>query len=79
VKVQKAMRNLAKKYQSAYWDLYEVMGGRNSIKSWERAGLAKRDKIHFTPAGYILNADLLFEAIKLSYGNYLENQYKVRN
>ena len=79
LKVQKAMRNLAKKHKSAYWDLYEVMGGKNSIRTWERYGLAKKDKIHFTREGYILNADLLFEAIKLDYGNYLQNEYQKSN
>jgi hypothetical protein len=79
IKVQKAMRNLAKKHKSAYWDLYEVMGGKNSIRTWERYGLAKKDKIHFTREGYNLNADLLFEAIKLDYGNYLQNEYKQGN
>lgn len=79
VKVQAAMRKLAAKYQSGYWDLFEVMGGFNSIRTWERYGLAKKDKIHFTPAGYVLNADLLFEAIKQSYGVYLNNQYQKEN
>ena len=79
IKVQNAMKNLSKKYDSAVWDLYEIMGGYNSIKTWERYGLAKKDKIHFTPEGYILNADLLFEAIKLHYGNYLQNQYQKEN
>jgi lysophospholipase L1-like esterase len=79
VKVQKAMESLSAKYQSACWDLFEIMGGFNSIRVWERYGLAKRDKIHFTPAGYALNADLLFEAIKRSYGNYLHDQYNKSN
>lgn len=75
-KVQLAMQHLSAKHQSAYWDLFEVMGGHNSIRTWERYGLAKSDKIHFTPAGYRLNADLLFEAIRQSYGQYLQLQYK---
>ena len=79
VKVQAAMRKLAAKYQSGYWDLFEVMGGFNSIRTWERYGLAKKDKIHFTPEGYVLNADLLFEANKQSYGVYLNNQYQKEN
>lgn len=79
LKVQKAMRSLSKKYECAVWDLYEIMGGYNSIKIWERYGLAKKDKIHFTRQGYILNADLLFEAIKLHYGNYLRHQHQKEN
>lgn len=78
-KVQAAMKNLAAKYESAYWDLFEIMGGFNSIRAWERYGLAKKDKIHFTPEGYILNANLLFEAIKQNYGVYLNNQYQKQN
>lgn len=72
--VREAMQSLSKKYQSPMWDLFEVMGGLNSIRTWERNGLAKKDKIHLTNEGYILNADLLFEAIRQSYGTYLEQQ-----
>jgi lysophospholipase L1-like esterase len=70
-KVREAMINLSKEYGAAYWDLFGVMGGLNSIRLWENEGLAKRDKIHFTPAGYVLNADLLFKALRDSYGDHL--------
>ncbi|MCB0762730.1 MAG: hypothetical protein KDC12_14480 [Flavobacteriales bacterium] len=70
--VQTGMINLATKYNGAVWDLFEIMGGLNSISTWEQAGLAKKDKIHFTPEGYILEADLLFMAIRKAYGDYLE-------
>jgi lysophospholipase L1-like esterase len=73
-KVQKAMQNLSARYQSPVWDLFEVMGGINSIRTWELNGLAKKDKIHLTAEGYLLNADLLFEAFSKSYGNHLQNQ-----
>lgn len=46
----------------AYWDLYETMGGKNSIKEWVKYGLAARDHIHFSKKGYILQADLLLDA-----------------
>ena len=35
-----------------------IMGGLNSIKLWEDAGLAKTDKIHLTTKGYKLSGDL---------------------
>lgn len=70
-KVREAMINLSVEYGAAYWDLFDVMGGLNSIRLWENEGLAKRDKLHFTPAGYVLNADLLFKAIRDSYGDHL--------
>ena len=69
------MYELAQEHQGAVWDLFEIMGGYQSIKKWELAGLAKRDKIHFTRKGYEFQADLMFDAIKRSYGDYLSNKY----
>jgi lysophospholipase L1-like esterase len=74
-KVQKAMWNLAKEYNGAYWDLFEIMGGLNSIKLWVRNGLAQKDKVHFTKKGYHLNADLLFVAFREAYGDHLAAKY----
>ena len=74
-KVQKAMWNLAKEYNGAYWDLFEIMGGLNSIKIWEKNGLAQKDKIHFTRKGYQLNADLLYIAFREAYGDHLSNKF----
>lgn len=71
LKVQMVMKKLATDYGAAYWDLFEIMGGLNSVKMWRYEGLAKRDLIHFTPAGYVLQADLLFKAIRNAYGDYL--------
>ena len=66
------MQKLALKYGGGVWDMYGLMGGLGSIKQWEKAGLAKRDKIHFTKAGYETVGDLLFEALIKSYNDYLE-------
>ena len=65
------MMKLAKKYGAGVWDMYGVMGGLGSVKTWEQAGLAKRDKIHFTRDGYRVVGDLLFEAIIKSYYGHL--------
>lgn len=70
-KVRDAMLNLSKEYGAAYWDLFAVMGGLNSISYWQNEGLAKSDKVHFTPSGYVLQADLLFKAFRDSYGDHL--------
>lgn len=70
-KVREGMMELARKYDGAVWDLYGLMGGLNSVRTWERAGLAKSDKIHFTRDGYRLQADLLFKAFRKEYGNHL--------
>lgn len=47
----------------AIWDLFRVMGGFRSIALWQQSGLAARDKIHFSAAGYRLLAKLMFQAI----------------
>lgn len=75
LEVQEGMYELAKERGAAIWDLFELMGGLNSVRNWEDAGLAKRDKIHFTRAGYILEADLLSYAIAVDLGRYLSEKY----
>jgi lysophospholipase L1-like esterase len=54
----------------AFWDLRERMGGVGSMREWERAGLAQRDYVHFTPAGYHQLADALFADLMLCYTSY---------
>lgn len=58
-----AFRDLAREFHSVFWDWFAVMGGAGSMAQWESAGLSQADKIHFTPNGYRLVGDLLFEAI----------------
>jgi lysophospholipase L1-like esterase len=75
-KVRDAMINLAKKHNAAVWDLFEIMGGFDSIRIWEAYNLASSDKIHFTRDGYVLQADLLFFALKNAYGDYLSARFR---
>ena len=65
------MYELAEKHNAAVWDFYEVMGGFNSIATWEKYRLAKRDKIHLTTIGYKLVGDLLFEAFLNAYKDFI--------
>ena len=61
--IAKAFRDLAGEFDGVFWDMYEVMGGYGSSDSWKEAGLMQPDRVHFTPAGYRLIGDLLFDAI----------------
>lgn len=54
---------LADETDGVVWDQFEVMGGLRSIVQWQNAGLAKRDKVHFTINGYNLIGDLFSEAL----------------
>ena len=47
-----------------FWNQQKSMGGKGSIFSWYRKGLATKDLVHFTPAGYKKQAFLLGAAIK---------------
>ena len=76
-KVVKAMQNLAQETNGAVWNLFEIMGGIGSIKLWDKTGLAKSDKVHFTPEGYQLQSELLFNAFQNAYGEYIKATQKI--
>ncbi len=56
--------HFCKEKNIACWNMYEVMGGENSMKLWVNNELAARDHLHFSKKGYVLQAELLFQAIK---------------
>jgi lysophospholipase L1-like esterase len=68
------MYELSKEENAAVWDLFNIMGGLNSIRKWEAQTLAKPDKVHFTNEGYQLKADLLFDAIKRDFEKFISTQ-----
>ena len=69
---EQAFLEVAARQDAGVWDLFDLMGGLGSIRQWEEAGLAKRDKIHFTEPGYILLGDLLFNALMDRYEAHLK-------
>lgn len=69
---KETMIKLAKKHNAGLWDMFEVMGGLGSIKTWEQNKFAKRDKIHLTSDGYKLMGDLMFSAIMKEYDKHLK-------
>jgi len=58
---------------AAYWDMYQAMGGENSMVQWVKARpqLAGNDYVHFTPRGAEAVGDMLFESLMLYYDYYL--------
>ena len=73
LEVREKMLELAKKKDLALWDMFQIMGGLNSIIDWQKNQLAKKDLIHLTYDGYNLIGDLLFDAFMKSYINYILN------
>ena len=75
VEVRDALKQAAFDRGIAFWDIYEVMGGRNSMASWVEADppLAGPDYVHFTPRGARRMAELFYKALDRDYENYKAN------
>lgn len=56
--INEKLKLIATETNAAYWDLNTIMGGTNSIFYWLKNGLAGKDQLHFTKAGYRLQANL---------------------
>ena len=67
IKVEHAFQTLARKHNGGYWNLFQWMGGLESMRKWEQNGLAQKDKIHFTKKGYQLIGDVFYNALVSSY------------
>ncbi len=65
--VNNELRKAAFKAGFAYWDMYNAMGGYNSMPSWVRSkpALAGADYTHFTPRGAKLIANMFYNALMI--------------
>lgn len=72
--VRDVLRTAALDNGCGYWDMYEVMGGRNSMPQWVAADppLAAPDYVHFTRQGARKIAELFFDALMKDYEEYSE-------
>jgi hypothetical protein len=74
------IRNVQKKAAfdtgCAFWDIYEAMGGHNSMPSWVYANppLAQKDFIHFSPLGAKIIGEMFYRSFMLEYGRYLKTR-----
>ncbi|MCQ2374574.1 MAG: hypothetical protein MJ069_01550 [Salinivirgaceae bacterium] len=62
-KVIEAQRNAAFAEGCAFWNLFEAMGGHNSMPQWVNAKLAQKDYTHFNRKGGHIVAQKLYDAI----------------
>ena len=74
--VEDAFMELGKQYNAAVWDQFDIMGGLHSMQDWEDAGLAQKDKVHFTSSGYRLIGDLLYNALISRYIEHVKANAK---
>lgn len=71
---EKVIFELAKKYNAAVWNLYDIMGRLNSSQLWYENNLMKYDRIHFTHNGYILKGNLFFNAFVKFFDSNIKSQ-----
>lgn len=69
---EEAFMEMGEEYNAAVWDQFDIMGGLKSMAEWEKVGLAKKDKVHFTNDGYKLLGDLLYNALITRYIEHIQ-------
>lgn len=57
---------------AGYWDLFEAMGGVNSMPAWVEKGLAGSDYIHFSVKGAKIASQLFYDAFIAEYAKYMK-------
>ena len=72
--VRDVLKQAAFENDCGFWDIYEVMGGANSMQSWVNAEppLAAKDYVHFTPKGARHVASLFYDALMKDYEAFLD-------
>jgi hypothetical protein len=63
--VRNALKKAAFESGAGFWDLYEVMGGRNSMISWVEStpAMAGSDYVHFNHRGTQRVSELFIKAL----------------
>ncbi len=77
-KVRDALKEATLSSGCVFWDMYEVMGGKNSMLKWVAAkpALAASDYTHFTPKGAKKIAQEFSAKLFAMYNNYEKNKTK---
>jgi lysophospholipase L1-like esterase len=75
-KVRNAMQEAAYENNCAFWDLYGVMGGENSMVGWvnNKPTLAAKDYTHFNSRGAKYIGEMLYNAIMSDYTAWKSEQ-----
>jgi lysophospholipase L1-like esterase len=69
-----AIRRSAFETDCAFFDMYNCMGGKNSMVTWVEQGIAAKDYIHFSSGGARKIAVLLYSSLMNDYNSYLKNR-----
>jgi len=71
--IRDALRDAALESGFGFWDLYDAMGGHNSMASFVQADppLASTDYVHFTNLGVNLVAEMFYNALMFEYKEFI--------
>ena len=72
--LRNAIRQVAFDTDCAFFDMYDCMGGRNSMVAWVDQGIAAKDYVHFSPQGARKIATLLYSSLINDYNAFLKTQ-----
>jgi lysophospholipase L1-like esterase len=75
--IVEAQRQAAYAAGCPFWDLRAKMGGKGSVAQWYAAGLAQKDRVHFTAAGYRMLGDAVFGDLMSQYEIFLKARAEV--
>ena len=68
------IRRYAKEHRLLVWYMYAVVGGkRRACVNWTEAKLMRPDHVHYLPEGYILQGNLLYQALINAYNDYVSH------
>lgn len=67
---QQSFRAMARKHKAALWDLFDLMGGLESMAEWQNQNLSRPDKVHFSADGYRIVGQLFADAFLEFYLSY---------
>ena len=65
--IRDAIRAAAKQASCMFWDTYEIMGGKGSLRKWRDDDRAAPDGVHLRPRGYAEVGALLMQDLMASY------------
>lgn len=69
-----AIKRTAFETDCAFFDMYNCMGGKNSMLTWVEQGIAAKDYIHFSSGGARKIAVLLYSSLINDYNSYLKKK-----
>ena len=73
------MKQQSLKSGASYWDLYDAMGGKNSMFAWVNNGLAGKDYVHFSTQGANKASQLFYNALISAYKDWELNSITEKN